>query len=217
MATKPLNIASSTHLLIDVDDTLYSPEIPVWPRIEARIYDYMHKRVGLDPKIIPALRNRLFNTYGTTLRGLQIEYGVDFNDYLLYVHDVDLSDLLLPDPVLQQVLANLPQEKWLFTNASRLHAQHCMESLGVSPYFAGIIGVEDTQPWCKPHPEAFHAALALCGSPLPEQTVFFDDRSDNLDTAAQLGMGTVLVTPENQPGYTCIRSLSLIPSLLSKS
>ncbi len=60
MATKPLNIASSTHLLIDVDDTLYSPEIPVMRVIEARIYDYMHKRVGLGPKIIPALRNRLF-------------------------------------------------------------------------------------------------------------------------------------------------------------
>jgi len=77
-----------------------------------RMYVYMRDFLGIPEEEVPAMRDRLFNRYGTTLRGLQIERGIDAKAYLDYVHDVDLSGILSPDPMkalrtLDHVIAHL--------------------------------------------------------------------------------------------------------------
>lgn len=198
---------------IDLDDTVYPASAGVWPIASQRMVTYMHEVLGIPLAEAPALRERLFRTYGTTLRGLQREYGVDMDDYLHYVHDLDLPSLLQPDAELRQALLQLPQPKWIFTNASREHAQNVLNVIQVAECFAGIIDIRDVQPYCKPDPAAYQIALKLAGNYAPQKTLMVDDRKENLDVAASLGFRTVLISPQPQNGYRTLARLADLPSL----
>ena len=204
-----MTVPALTHIFIDVDDTLYPSDAGIWPLITDRIHA-IHERMGFDPQQIQACVTG-FSPPTAQPYGLQLEFGADHLDYLQYVHNLDLSAQLIPDPELEQALSSLPQEKWVFTNASRAHAQRCMAHLGVSHCFTGIVAIEDTNPWCKPQIQAFERGLEMAGSPLPQNCAFVDDRADNLDTAAGLGMRVVLVSPQPLNGYTTIPKLAQLP------
>ena len=205
-------------LLIDLDDTTYPTSIGVWPILTERVFQYMKDVVGIPKDEIPEKRDRLFLEHGTTMRGLNIEYGIDVHDYLQYVHEVDLSMVIQPDQDLKAALCSLPQDKWIFTNASRQHANNVLGLLGITDLFEGVIDVLDTEPWCKPHPEAFEIALKLAGGPEPEETLFVDDLETNLDAARALGIQTLrvssVVVESNHP---VIQSLVELPAFLSNN
>lgn len=205
-------------LLIDLDDTTYPTSVGVWPILTERVFQYMLDIVGIPKDEIPEKRERLFMEHGTTMRGLNIEYGIDVEDYLEYVHEVDLSMIVQPDPHLREVLSSLPQEKWIFTNASRQHANNVLELLGIAEQFLGVIDVMDTEPWCKPHAEAFEIALKLAGGPLPEETLFVDDLEVNLDAAKKLGIQTLRVAAGVvESSHPVIESLIELPHFLSNN
>ncbi len=205
-------------LLIDLDDTTYPTSVGVWPLITERVFQYMYAVVGIPKDEIPEKRDRLFLEHGTTMRGLNIEYGIDVQDYLHYVHEVDLSKVIQPDQQLRQALGSLPQDKWIFTNASRQHANNVLGLLGISDLFMGVIDVLDTEPWCKPHPEAFEIALKLAGGPQPTETLFVDDLEVNLDAARSLGLQTLRVSAVLvESGHPVINSLAELPRFLSSN
>jgi len=205
-------------LLIDLDDTTYPTSVGVWPLITERVFQYMYAVVGIPKDEIPEKRDRLFLEHGTTMRGLNIEYGIDVEDYLQYVHEVDLSKVIQPDQQLRQVLGSLPQDKWIFTNASRQHADNVLGLLGIADLFMGVIEVLDTEPWCKPHPEAFEIALKLAGGPEPAETLFVDDLEVNLDAARALGLQTLRVSGQMiESNHPVINSLVELPTFLSNN
>ena len=205
-------------LLIDLDDTTYPTSVGVWPILTQRVYQYMHEIVGIPEKEIPEKRDRLFVEHGTTMRGLNLEYGIDVNDYLQYVHGVDLSKVIQADQNLRAELSALPQPKWIFTNASRQHANTVLALLGIADLFNGVIDVLDTDPWCKPQPEAFEIALKLAGSPEPTVTMFVDDLETNLDAARKLGLQTLRISAEEvESKHPVINALAELPAFLSKN
>ncbi len=67
-------------LIFDLDDTLYPPESGMWHAIGERINQYIQKRLGLSLSEAIALRDQMYLQYGTTLRGLQMHYGVPPQD-----------------------------------------------------------------------------------------------------------------------------------------
>ncbi len=205
-------------LLIDLDDTTYPTSVGVWPILTERVFQYMLDVVGIAKDEIPEKRERLFMEHGTTMRGLNIEYGIDVEDYLEYVHEVDLSKVIQPDYQLRDALSSLPQEKWIFTNASRKHACNVLERLGITEQFMGVIDVMDTEPWCKPHAEAFEIALKLAGEPQPGETLFVDDLEVNLDAARKLGLQTLRVSAEAvESKHPVIKNLTELPQFLSNN
>jgi putative hydrolase of the HAD superfamily len=139
------------------------------------------------------LRRHYFETYGTTLRGLQRHHKVDSDDYLTFVHDLRLRDYLQPEPELRHLLLSLPQRCWIFTNADSDHAKRVLAILGLVGCFNGIIDVKAMGFACKPEVEAYQRALFQAGSPAPEECVLIDDSSLNLKAARDLGMMTILV------------------------
>lgn len=201
-------------LLIDLDDTIYPPSIGLWPLFTERINTYMRDRVGIPEHQIAEKRERLFETYGTTMRGLQIEHGIDPHEYLEFVHGIDLSGLIHPDEKLTDLLSTLAQPKWIFTNASRKHAENVLGLMGLRAFFIGIIDVMDTAPWCKPQPEAFEIALRQVGGVDPRSCLFVDDRPTNLDTARQLGLGTCLVGSAGRNGHPHVEKLADLRQVL---
>lgn len=203
-------------LFIDLDDTVYPPGNGIWPLLGDRIYRYMLEKVGIPEQDIVEIRERLLDQYGSTINGLRAEYATDLHDYLAYVHDEDLSPFLRADDELRTALKSLPQEKWVFTNASKGHAEQVLALLGIRDLFVGIIDLADTDPYCKPHASAFSIALQKAGNPIPEECFFVDDRAVNLDSAKKLGLHTLLVAAqfEGECAHPRIEKLSDLPLFL---
>ncbi|MHB8709292.1 MAG: pyrimidine 5'-nucleotidase [Desulfuromonadales bacterium] len=186
-------------LLFDLDNTLYPPERELFGLIDVRINRFMIDQVGIPADAVDDLRREYWAAYGVTLQGLIRHYDVDPEAYLHYVHDVDVNTRLVPDPELREMLAALPQRKAVFTNGSVCHADRVMAALGIADQFESVydIRVADYRP--KPYPEPYRAVLAALGVS-PERCTLIEDSRENLRTAKQLGMTTVLVgagaTPE---------------------
>jgi len=187
------NLMPISTLFFDLDDTLYESGNGLWTAIRDRMSEYMAERLDLPRDQIPALRKQYYETYGTTLRGLQKHYQVDADDYLAYVHDVPLNTYLHPDPKLRELLLSLPQQRWIFTNADEAHAERVLQTVGVSDCFEGIIDVRAIDFACKPEREAYLRAMALANEPDPQRCVLLDDSPVNLAGAQELGMITILV------------------------
>ena len=148
-------------MFFDLDDTLYPSASGVWDAIGVRIEKYMQEKVHLPVDQIHTLRKDLWYQFGTTMRGLVELYQVDEEDYLEYVHDVDLSNYLQPDEALRQTLCLYPQRKLIFTNASKNHAQRVITRLGLDGIFDQIIDIQSIHPFCKPQKGAFEKAFHL--------------------------------------------------------
>lgn len=181
------------HIFFDLDDTLYPASNGLWASIRERMNDYMRYRLHLPDETIPALRQRYFETYGTTLRGLQLHHQVDADDFLAYVHDLPIEEIIQPDAELRQLLRELAPQKWIFTNADANHARRVLDALGISDCFQGIIDIRRMNFVCKPDPQAYQIALRLVGASSPERCIYLDDAMRNLIPARQIGMFTVLV------------------------
>ena len=180
-------------LFFDLDDTLYPNTNGLWEAIRVRMTDYLRDPLGFHPKEIQDIRQSYYETYGTTLRGLQTHHEVDENDYLAYVHDLPLEEYISPDPQLRKMLESLPQKKWIFTNADADHTKRVIRALDIDDCFSGIIDVRALGFLCKPDHQAYQRALDLAGEPDPHQCVMLDDSLRNLKPAHQAGITTVLV------------------------
>lgn len=201
--------------LIDLDDTLYARSSGLWPAIKHRISLYMIEKMKMPVEEVPAIRKYLFETYGTTLRGLKAEYDIDEMAYLDFVHDVNHAEYLQPDLRLREMLEAYPQKKFIFTNADKKHADRVIDALGLNGLFEEIIDILAIWPYCKPQKEAFEIALKHTGLAAVE-TVFIDDSPANIVGARALGFQTVLIAengsgPESLP---VISSLHHLPSLI---
>jgi putative hydrolase of the HAD superfamily len=190
-----------TTIFIDLDGTLYSNDCGLWQAIRERISTYMRERMGFSAEDEARLRSSYLQTYGTTLRGLQINHHVDPEEFLAYVHDIPLEKYLRRDPVLHDLLKSLPQSTWIFTNADSNHAWRVMKALGVQDCFTGIIDIRALNFICKPQPEAYHKALILAGEPNPQGCILLDDALRNLTPAREIGFYTILVNQNSAEVY----------------
>ena len=200
-------------LLIDLDNTLYPDNTIAIELLRKRIVQFLVEEMGITPAEAADLRLRLFKSYGTTLRGLQIEYQVDMKHYLEYIHDLPMDEILAPDPELDRMLHALPQRKVIFTNADRDHAQRVIDILAVQGHFDRIIDIYDIYPYCKPEIEAFQKALTLIGED-PHQCLMVDDIAANLDTAQSLGIKTVSVGQHPHAGSPHIPNIKALSDLI---
>jgi pyrimidine 5'-nucleotidase len=158
--------------------------------------DYMQVQMGIPADQIPIIRRVYFNTYGTTLRGLQIHYQIDPDDFLAYVHDLPIEEVLTADQELHDMLSGMPQQKWIFTNANAEHADRVLKALKIRDCFNGIIDIRALGFVCKPALKAYQIALRIAGVDSPDKCVYLDDALRNLVPAQDLGFYTVLVSSD---------------------
>jgi len=192
-----MKLGEPRHALFDLDDTIYPSSVGIMHVVSQRINEYMALRLGMDDATIKELRPRYWKRYGTTLRGLVVDFGIDPDDYLGYVHDFAVADVLTPNPRLDNALRALPWRKSIFTNASGRHARQVLSALGVGSHFERIFDIRDTGYVGKPHPVAYHRVVASLGIEA-QQCIALDDSIPNLLTAKRLSMITVLVGSVDQ-------------------
>jgi putative hydrolase of the HAD superfamily len=203
-------------LFFDLDDTLYPASTGLWNAIRDRMNAYIGNLVDLPPGEIVALRQHYLETYGTTLRGLQIHYQIDADEYLAYVHDLPLKKYIQPDPCLGTLLHSLPQRRWIFTNADIHHARRILSILQLEGCFEGIIDIRALNFICKPDPVAYVRALEVAGISNPAECVLFDDAPRNLQPALDRGWIPVWVGGEqsNPAAFLTIPNLHALPQAM---
>lgn len=179
-------------ILFDLDNTLYSAADELFSRIDQRINRYMHEVAGIPLHEVDDLRHSYWQRYGVTMQGLMRHHHVDPEDYLAYVHDVDIESILIPDPDLRRVIDTLPQRCAVFTNSSLDHSERVLAALGLTGAFEYIFDIRVAGYTPKPWPEPYHAVLTALGT-APDRCIMVEDSLENLRTAKDLGMGTILV------------------------
>lgn len=187
-------------LIFDLDNTLYPAEKQLFNLIDVRINRYMTEIVGIPAPEVDALRRDYWRQYGVTLQGLIRHHAVDPEDYLHYVHDIDVTSRLVPDITLRKMLASLPQRKAVFTNGSTCHAARVLSALGIEDMFEKVYDIRVAAYQPKPFPEPYHAVLEELDA-VAERCIMIEDSRDNLQTAKRLGMGTILVGEGQTPDF----------------
>lgn len=204
-------------ILFDLDNTLYPPERELFSLIDVRINRYMIDVVGIAHEEVDGLRRRYWREYGATLQGLMRHYGADPEDYLEYVHDVDVAARLTCDQTLREAIDGISWRKAVFTNGSDGHARRVLASLGLQDLFEEIFDIRVASYMPKPSPAPYLKVIERLGV-RAERCVMVEDSAENLRTAKELGMGTILVGPGECPPFADaqVASASEVPSALAR-
>lgn len=188
------DLAHVESWVFDLDNTLYPAATNLFTQIDARIGAFIQATLSLDPVAARRLQKHYYVVYGTTLSGLMKEHGVDPDQFLDYVHDVDLG-ALDADEALAAALAALPGRRYIFTNGSVLHAERVAARIGLSGLFDDIFDIRAAAFTPKPHRETYERFLGRHAVAAGEAAMF-EDLAHNLEAAHALGMTTVLVSSE---------------------
>ncbi|MCZ6522563.1 MAG: pyrimidine 5'-nucleotidase [Alphaproteobacteria bacterium] len=181
--------------VFDLDNTLYSPRHNLFAQIDRRMGEFVSDLLGASLEAARQVQKSLFREHGSTLRGLMEEHGIAPDDFLDYVHDVDL-EVLPPDAELDAALGKLDGRKLIFTSASLRHAERVTARLGVDHHFEDVYDIAAADYLPKPHRPTYERFLRRHQVD-PGRAVMFDDIARNLEPAAALGMTTVWI-----PGRT---------------
>jgi putative hydrolase of the HAD superfamily len=175
--------------VFDLDNTLYPAASNLFASVSRRMTAFIENRFGLSTGAAREKQRDFFERYGTTLRGLMVEDGLDPLPFLDYVHQIDLAPLC-PDPILAEKLAALPGRKLIFTNATRHHAERIMRHVGIHDHFTEIFDIASADFVPKPDKATYARMLDRHGV-TPGRACMIDDLAWNLEPAKAFGMKTV--------------------------
>jgi putative hydrolase of the HAD superfamily len=179
----------------DLDNTLYPAHCNLFAQVDVRIGEYIARRFGIPFEQARFLQKSYFRGYGTTMKGLMTEYGIDPVEFLDFVHLIDHSPVCA-DARLERALAALPGRKYVFTNASVAHAEKVLARLEIAHHFADIFDIVAAEFDPKPHEGFYDRFLARHGL-APASVILFEDMAKNLAPAHARGMTTVLIETDN--------------------
>lgn len=180
-------------ILFDLDNTLYPASSGVMARIDQRIGEYVEQRLGITGEEALVLRRTYCETFGTTLRGLLHHYGdIPTDEYLDFVHNIEIEELLRFDAALDAALAALAVPKIIFTNSPREHAERVLKALGLRHHFERVFDLRHFNLIGKPDPAAYQQVLDYAGVP-GSAALLMEDSAHNLPPAKALGMTTMLI------------------------
>ncbi len=177
--------------IFDLDNTLYPASCRLFDQVDRRIGMYIERFLNLDREAARALQKQYFRDHQTTLNGLMINHAVAPEDFLDFVHEIDVSGLPV-DADLDAALERLPGRKVIFTNGSVKHAENVMGRLGIGRHFKDIFDIAAADYTPKPDPETYRKLVRRYAI-RPERAAMIDDMPRNLEPAAALGMATILV------------------------
>lgn len=188
-----------THLLFDMDNTLYPASSAMDKGITRRmlecVADFFH--CTMDEAI--ALRSERIVHYSTTLEWLRSEGFTDIEGFLAHVHPSNEAEELPPQPGLRDFLISLNMPMSILTNAPHEHADTVLGKLGIADLFEAVTDIRDAGFNGKPYPDSYMAALKKVGATI-ENTLFLDDMQKYTDGWVALGGTAVLIgSPNGKP------------------
>jgi putative hydrolase of the HAD superfamily len=180
--------------IFDLDNTIYPASTNLFLRVAVRITEFVANYYLVSHDEARVIQKDLFHRYGTTMRGMMTEEAICPDTYLNFVHDIDLSDVLL-DQELNQMIGTLPGRKHIFTNGTVPHAENVLNAFGIRHHFEKIFDIVAADYIPKPEQHAFDQFMKKTGID-PTGAVMIEDMARNLQPAAALGMRTVWLNSE---------------------
>lgn len=177
--------------IFDLDNTLYPAACRLFDQIDQRMGAFIADLFDCDRVEARRIQKDYFRRYGTTMRGLMTEHGIDPEPFLTYVHDIDYSPVP-PSPRLDQALSRLPGRKLIFTNASVVHAERVLDRLGIGSHFEATFDIVAAGYAPKPDPGPYDRLIEQHRIE-PAQAALVEDIAQNLLPAHERGMTTIWV------------------------
>ena len=184
------------YLLLDLDGVCYGshngyPLEKVFGLVSKRMTLFIQEKLGLDEKKAKELQTNYFYKYNTSLNGLMLHHNVIGDEFLKYVHDIDIS-FMKEDKILRSELENLDMEKFIFTNGSAEHAQNILTRLGIYDLFGKekVFDIKDAGYVPKPEAQTFDLMVKKFGIK-PRETIYIEDIAKNLSIGFERGCTTV--------------------------
>ena len=190
------NLKEMKYLLLDLDGVCYGshngyPLEKVFGLVSKRMTLFIQEKLGLDEKKAKELQTNYFYKYNTSLNGLMLHHNVIGDEFLKYVHDIDIS-FMKEDKIMRNELENLNMEKFIFTNGSADHAQNILTRLGIYDLFGKekVFDIKDAGYVPKPEAQTFDLMVKKFGIN-PKETIYIEDIAKNLSIGFERGCTTV--------------------------
>ena len=191
-----IELTKIKYWLFDLDNTLYSGDTKVFDQVDKKMSFYVSKKLNISLEEAKKIQKNYFQEYNTTLNGMIKNHKINAEEFLDFVHDVDLN-FLKKDLNLQNEISNLTGKKYIFTNGSKAHASNVTKRIGIENLFDGVFDIVDSDFVPKPSIEPYKKIIQKYGID-PEYCIFIEDIARNLKPAYELGMKTVWIK-NNEP------------------
>lgn len=178
--------------VFDLDDTLYPPSNEIYSQMAVRIRAYIMRTLGIDEEKAFVVQKDYYKKYGATVHGLMVEHNVPPEDFINYVHELDLSSLR-ENPRLKAGLNALAGKKYVFTNGAFHHAERVLDRLNIRDCFSGIFSIREAGYVPKPAEQTYLKMMRTFQID-PQKGVMFDDSPANVLAAKKVGLRTVWIS-----------------------
>ena len=177
--------------IFDLDNTLYSGKTKVFDQVDKKMSKYISKKLNISELEAKKIQKNYFHEYNTTLNGMIKNHKIDANEFLEFVHDINI-DFLKKDIPLINELEKLNGKKIIFTNGSRKHAINVTQRIGIDHLFDDIFDIVESEFIPKPSIEPYKKLVKKHNID-PNLCVFIEDIARNLKPAYEMGMKTVWI------------------------
>ena len=99
-------LTKAKYWIFDLDNTLYSGESKVFEQVNKKMSKYISKKLNISIIEAKKIQKSYFYKFNTTLNGMIKNHQIDANEFLDFVHDVDI-DFLKEDRKLNNELKKL--------------------------------------------------------------------------------------------------------------
>ena len=177
--------------VFDLDNTLYPPSCRLFAQIDVKMRAFIGALLQVDEDEAYRLQKQYYRDHGTTLSGLMKLHNVAPQEFLSFVHDIDVS-VVPENPDLSGALQRLPGRRLVFTNGTVAHAGRVLRQIGIHDHVEDIFDIVHADFLPKPHTATFERFLRKHEIEA-SRAAMFEDLDRNLAPAHELGMTTVLV------------------------
>ena len=190
------NFKEMKYLLLDLDGVCYGKHNnysleKVFGQVSKRMTMFISERLKINMEEAKKLQTDYFYKYNTSLNGLMIHHDIPPEEFLKYVHTIDLS-FMKEDKIMRNELEKLDMEKFIFTNGSAEHAKNILTHLGVYDLFGRdkVFDIKDAGYVPKPEAITFDLIVKKFGLN-PKETIYIEDIAKNLSIGYERGCATV--------------------------
>ena len=182
---------SIKYWIFDLDNTLYSGKTKVFEQVDKKMSKYISNKLNVTIEEAKKIQKSYFHEYNTTLNGMIKNHKINANEFLDFVHDINI-DFLQKDEKLGREIKKLDGKKIIFTNGSKQHAVNVTTRIGINQYFDDIFDIVDSDFVPKPSIEPYKKLVEKHKID-PNLCVFVEDIARNLKPAYEMGMKTVWI------------------------
>ena len=143
-------LKKTKYWLFDLDNTLYSGDTKVFDQVDKKMSKFISEKLNVSIDEAKKIQKNYFHEYNTTLNGMIKNHDIDANEFLEFVHDVDLN-FLKKDDYLKEQISKLDGKKIIFTNGSKAHASNVTSRIGIEQLFDGVFDIVDSDFYPKPN------------------------------------------------------------------